>query len=46
MNELSRYYGRSGYGSWRDRGRDRDNDGRYGRDRDDDRPGYRRPPYN
>lgn len=34
MNDLSRYYGRGGYGSWR----------RYGRDRDDDGHGYR-PPY-
>jgi hypothetical protein len=46
MNELSRYYGRGGYGSWRDRGRDRHDDGRYGRDRDDDHQGYRRPPSN
>jgi hypothetical protein len=51
MNELSRYYGRGGYGSWRDRGRDHRDDGRYGRDRDDDhygrdRDGYRRPPTN
>jgi hypothetical protein len=46
MNELSRYYGRSGYGSWRDRGQDRHDDGRYGRDRDGDRNGYRRPPSN
>jgi hypothetical protein len=55
MNELSRYYGRGGYGSWRDRGRDRQDDGRYGRDRDNgrydrdrdgDHNGYRRPPSN
>ncbi|HEX9942015.1 MAG TPA: hypothetical protein VGG03_08365 [Thermoanaerobaculia bacterium] len=42
MNELSRYYGRSGYGRWGDRGRDRYGyghdryDRRYGRDRYDD----------
>jgi hypothetical protein len=48
MTELSRYYGRSGYGRWGYQGRDRNGyghdqyDGRYGRDRYDGRSGHDR----